>query len=83
MDCGYEEVRGALSRELDDQLGQVGLDRPDARTLERLVEPDLVGRERLDLDDLVDALGLDEVDDDLVRLGRVARPVHGAACRLH
>ena len=39
--------------------------------------------ERLHLDDLVDALGLHERGDRLVRLGRVARPVHGASGGLH
>ena len=40
---------------------------------------DLVGRERFDLHDLVDAVGLRHLDHDGVRLGRVTRPVHGAA----
>ena len=48
---------------------------------ERLVELDLLGRHRLDLDDLVGAGGPDEADDDRVGLGRVARPVHDAARR--
>ena len=48
---------------------------------ERLVEPDLVGRQRLHLDDLARAGRADELDDDPVRLGRVARPVHRAAGR--
>ena len=42
---------------------------------ERLVELDLLGRHRLDLDDLVGAGGLHEPGDDRVRLGRVAGPV--------
>ena len=52
----------------------------DPAPRERLVEPDLVGRERLHLDDLVGARrARTSADDDLVRLGRVARPVHDAA----
>ena len=82
VDRRHEQVRRPLVGELDDQLRQVGLDRPDARRLESLVEPDLVGRERLHLHDLVGALGPDERGDDLVRLGRVARPVDDAARRL-
>ena len=48
---------------------------------ERLVELDLLGRHRLDLDDLGRARVPHEPDDDRVRLGRVARPVDDAAGR--
>ena len=48
---------------------------------ERVVEPDLVGRERLHLHDLVGAVRARDLDDDGVRLGRVARPVDVAAGR--
>ena len=65
--------------ELDDQLGQVGLDRRDAGCLERLVEPDLLRHHRLDLDDLGDAGRQREADHDAVGLVRVAGPVHDAA----
>ena len=82
VDCRHEQVRRALTRELDDQLCKVGLDRPNARALERLVEPDLVGRERLHLHDLLGTFGPDETDHDLVRLRRVARPVNDATGRL-
>ena len=82
VDRRHEQMRRPLVRELDDQLREVGLDRPDAGRLERLVEPDLVGRERLHLHDLVGPLGPDERDHELVRLRRVARPVHRAARRL-
>ena len=44
---------------------------------QRLVEPDLLGGHRLDLDHLVDAVGLRDRGDDRVGLGRVAGPVHG------
>ena len=53
VDRGDEDVRLLVVAELDDQLGEVGLDRVDPAEGERLVEPDLVGRQRLDLDDLV------------------------------
>ena len=52
MDRGDEDVRRLVVAELHDQLGEVRLDRRDPALLERLVEPDLVGRERLDLDHL-------------------------------
>ena len=53
VDRGDEEVRRPVVRELHDQLGEVGLQRRDARALERLVESGLLGGHRLDLDDLV------------------------------
>ena len=83
VDRRDEEVRGPLARELDDQLGEIGLERVDARAGERLVEPDLVGRERLHLDDLVRALVADELRHERVRLRGVARPVDDAAARRH
>ena len=33
VDRGHEDVRGRVAGELDDQLGEVGLDRVDARAL--------------------------------------------------
>ena len=47
--------------------------------LELLVEPDLLGGHRLDLDHLVGAGGPHQVGDDPVGLVRVAGPVHHAA----
>ena len=47
----------------------------------RLVEPDLLGRHRLDLHHLVDALRPDQIDHDRIGLGGVARPVHHPAMR--
>jgi len=58
--AGSEEKLAAFLRELHDQLGEVGLERVDADGGERVVEADLVGRHRLDLDDLADALRLHE-----------------------
>ena len=79
VDRGHEQVRGPLARQLHDQLGQVGLQRVNPRRLERLVQPDLVRRERLHLHDLVDALGAHDLGHDCVGLGGVSRPVHDAA----
>ena len=55
VDRGDEDVRGAVAGELVDELGQVGLQRRDPRSASAVVEPDLVGGHRLDLDDLVRA----------------------------
>ena len=48
---------------------------------ERVVEPDLVGGDRLDLDHLARAVVVGDAGHDRVRLGGVARPVHDAARR--
>ena len=48
--------RAAAVAELHDQLGQVGLPRGDPAGGQRLVEPDLLGGHRLDLDHLVGAV---------------------------
>ena len=76
VDGGDEEVRRPLSGELHDELGEVGLDRPDPGLEQRLVEADLVGRERLHLHDLPCARAPHDARHDLVRLDGVARPVH-------
>ena len=71
-----EFVRDALPKlpELDRLL-------LDAACGERLVEADLVGRQRLHLHDLVHGVCTGELDDDRVRLRRIASPVHlGARC---
>ena len=83
VDRGDEDVGLLVVAQLDDQLGEVGLDRLDAAQLERLVEPDLVRDERLDLDHLVGAVLARDAGDDRVRLGAVARPVHDAARARH
>ena len=83
VDGRHEDVRLLVVAELDDELRQIGLDRADAAQRERLVEPDLVRRERLDLDHLVAAVRAREAGDDGVRLGAVARPVDRPAGRRH
>ena len=74
-------MRRTLARELDDPLGQVGLDRVDPGADERVVQAELVRRERLHLHDLPRADAADEADHDPVRLVGVAGPVHDAARR--
>ena len=48
----HHDVRRAIVAELDDEIGEVGLVGRDPGRLERDVQPRLVGRHRLDLDDL-------------------------------
>ena len=71
--------RRLVLAELHDQLGEVGLVGGDAGRLERLVQADLLGGHRLDLDHLVGAGRLHEPGDDGVGLVGVAGPVHRAA----
>src|SRR5699024_4338295 len=52
VDRGHQDVAGGVPGQLDDQLGQVGLDGLDAGMGQGLVQPDLLGRHRLDLEDL-------------------------------
>ena len=81
VDRRHEDVRRPLAGELDDQLGQVGLDRLDAGPGQRLVQADLVGRQRLDLHHLLRPVARDDPGDDPVGLGGVARPVDLAPAR--
>ena len=68
VDRRHQDVRRPVVAELHDQLREVGLDGRDAAGLERLVQPDLRGGHRLDLDDLARARGADEAEHDLVGL---------------
>ena len=81
VDRGHEDVRRPVAVELEDQLGEVRLQRVDARLGERGVETDLVRGQRLDLHDLVDAVRAGDRGDGGVRLRGVARPVHVPARR--
>ena len=74
VDGRHQDVRGLVVAQLHDQLGQVGLHRGDAVVLQVLVEPDLLGGHRLDLDHLVHALRADQIGDDPVGLLRVGWP---------
>ena len=75
VDGRHQDVRRVLPGELDDELGEVGLEGVDALPLQVLVELGLVGGDGLDLDDLVRAVVLRDPGDDPVRLVGVARPV--------
>ena len=76
MDRRYQDVAGPVVAELNDQLGQVGLPRVDPGRGQRLVQLDLLGEDRLDLDDLRRSFSLYQSDDDSVGLLGVAGPVH-------
>ena len=69
--------------ELHDELGQVGFGRRDAGRFEGVVEADLLGDHRLDLDHLRRTGCADEIDHDAIGLHRVAGPVHLPAVRDH
>ena len=81
VDRRYQDVRGQVVPELHDQLGEIGLPYVDALLGQRVVELDLLGGHRLDLDHLAGVVRLDDVGDDRVGLCRVDRPVHHAAGR--
>ena len=83
VDRGDHDVAGHVVGQLDDHLGEVGLASVNALFLQVLVEVRLLGGHGLDLDDLVDALGLDDVRDDAVGLVLVTRPVDDAAAGGH
>ena len=72
---------GRFAAQLNDVFAEVGLDRLDARRLQRVVEADLLGDHRLALGDALRAHGLAEVDDDLARFVGVLRVVDFAAAR--
>ncbi len=83
MDGRHEDVRRRIVRELDDQLGQIGLVGGDARHRQRVVQLDLVGGQRLHLDDLAGTFRAHQRGDDGVGLGGVACPVDVPAGALH
>ncbi len=70
-----DEVRGTIFAQLDDQFGKVGLVGAHAVGLQVLIEPDLFRGHRLNLDDFFGSLLLDQVEDNCVGFGCVARPV--------
>ena len=79
VDRRDEDVRRQVAPELDDQLREVGLPGSDPLARQRLVQLDLLGHHRFDLDDLAGAGRPDDVHDRRVRLGCVASPVDDAA----
>src|ERR687894_732235 len=67
----HQDVRRVLPGELDDELGEIGLEGVDALRLQVLVELGLVRRYGLDLDDLLGPFVLRDAGDDAVRLAGV------------
>ena len=76
VDGRHENVGGSVVAKLVDQLRQVGLDRLHALRGQRIVQTDLVRRERLDLDHLTRAVLAGDPAHDCVALGGVTRPMH-------
>ena len=76
-------MRRMLTSQLNNQLGQVSFDGLNAGVGQRLVELDLVGGQRLNLDHFFGLVRLDEAGDDLVGFGRVRRPVDMTTRFLH
>ena len=62
-------------RQLDDQLGQIGFNRRNAEFSQGIIQVDLIGGERLDLDNLFGSVALDDFADDAVSLGPITCPV--------
>jgi hypothetical protein len=79
VDGGHQDMRGRFVRELDDQLGEIGLERVNADRCQGVVEADLVRGERFDLDGLTRARRGHQRLDDGVGFGRIAGPVHLAS----
>jgi len=79
VDRRHQDVRRGVVGELHDQFGEVGLHGRDPRLGQRLVEPDLLGGHRLDLDDLGAAGTAYQIGDQGAGLGGVPGPVHGGA----
>ena len=78
----HDDVARRLVVELLDALAEVGLGDDDAVRHEMLAHPALLGQHRLRLDEGAGARPAQDVENDRVVLGRVARPVHGDAVLL-
>jgi hypothetical protein len=83
VDRRDQDVRRPVVSELHDQLGEVGLPGRDPHLGQRLVEADLLGGHRLDLDHLGGARRPDQVGDDAIGFGGVPGPVHVPAAGGH
>ena len=75
----HDDVAGRLVVELLDALAEVGLDDLDLALLEEGPHLAFVGQHRLALDQRRRVVRLQDVEHDLVVLGRIARPVHDHA----
>src|SRR5581483_1062507 len=83
MDGRDQDMRRAFAGQLNNQLGQVGLNRLDPPGPERQVEADLIGRQRFHLNYLASLVCSGNLRDLFVGLLGVARPMHLPACAPH
>ena len=72
-------MAGHIVSKLNDHFSQVGLARGNTFGLEEFVEVRFLGRHRLDLDDFVDTLGLNDVRNDAIRFMLIACPMDDAS----
>ena len=79
VDRRRDDVRRRLLRQLDDVLAQVGLDRRDAGSLERLVQPRLLRHHRFRLDRFLQPVAGADLEHMAADFGLVLRPQHGGA----
>jgi hypothetical protein len=79
VDGGQDDMARRLRPELDDELAQVGVGHLDAVRLQPWIEAALLGEHALALDHPRDATGRQEIEDDPVVLGGVARKMHDRA----
>ena len=75
MDGRGNDVRRALTGELQDELAEIGLQDLHAAGLEVVIEPDFLGHHGLALDQASRAAGLEDAMDDLIGLVRRLCPV--------
>src|SRR5579883_1227486 len=79
----HQNVRGALTGQLNNQLGQVGLNRLNPPGPEREIQTNLIGGQGLHLNDLASLVRGDDLSDQPIGLLRLARPMDLPARALH
>ena len=82
MDRRHDDVARRFVVELLDALPEIGLDHLDIAPFEERAHVAFLGQHRLALDQRFGAARRQDVEDDLVVLGGVARPVHLGAVLL-
>ncbi len=75
MDGGHDDVAGWFVAQLDDPFSQIGIDDLEAVSFEEGVQVAFFGEHRLAFDYLLDAVLLQNAEDDFIMLGCVLRPV--------
>ena len=74
-----DDVRGLFLAQLQNDLGQIGLEDIDAVGFEKRIQLNLGRGHGLDLDDLIGVFLAQQVEQDAARLGGVGGPMHDAA----